>query len=320
MKAAVEHLEQTFAFSERRACRLIGLPASTFRYQSKCNDEPLRTQLVDLAQERPRFGYRRLHVLLRSNGVEANHKRVWRIYQEAGLAVKRNKRKRLVREGKPREAAVATNEEWALDFVSDVLATGRSVRALSVVDTFTRECVALEVDTSFASRRVTGVLERAVRQRGWPKRIKCDNGPELTSRHFLAWCIENRIELVHIQPGKPTQNGHVESFHGKLRDEFLNVSWFQNLFDARRKTAAWRHDYNERRPHSALGYLTPAAFARQAAASSFALRADDTAGEGSCQGFPSAEKHGLDRSLLPQEKQPLPEKRAKQDFGLGAVS
>ena len=121
-------------------------------------------------------------------------------------------------------------------------------------------------------------------------------------------------------PGKPTQNGHVESFHGKLRDEFLNVSWFQNLFDARRKTAAWRQDYNERRPHSALGYLTPAAFARQAAASSFALLADDIAGEGSCQGYPSAERHGLDRTLLPQEKQPLPEKRAKQDFGLGAVT
>lgn len=167
--------------------------------------------------------------------------------------MKRKKRKRLVREGTPREAAVSANEEWALDFISDVLATGRSVRLLSVVDTFTRECVALEADTSFASRRVTGVLERTVRQRGWPQRIKCDNGPELTSRHFLAWCIENRIELVHIQPGKPTQNGHIESFHGKLRDEFLNVSWFQNLFDARRKTAAWREDYNQRRPRAARG-------------------------------------------------------------------
>ena len=143
MKAAVEHPEQTFGFSERRACRLIGLPASTFRYQSKSTDEPLRTQLVDLAQETPRFGYWRLHVLLRSNGVEANDKRVWRIYQEAGLALKRKKRERLVREGKPRDAAVAT----------DVLATGRSVRALSIVDTFTRECVTLEVDTSFACRR-----------------------------------------------------------------------------------------------------------------------------------------------------------------------
>ena len=299
---------------------MIGLPCSTFRYESKGNDEPLRTQLRELAQERPRFGYRRLHVLLQRNGVEVNHKRVWRIYQEAGLAVKRKKRKRLVREGRPREAALTANEEWALDFVSDVLATGRSVRLLSVVNTFTRECVVLEADTSFASRRVTGVLERAVRQRGWPQRIQCDNGPELTSRHFLAWCIENRIELVHIQPGKPTQNGHVESFHGKLRDEFLNVSWFQNLFDARSKTAAWKADYNERRPHSALGYLTPAAFARQAAASSFALLPDDLAGEGSCQGRVFPPKGSLDRTLLPQENQPLPEKRAKQDFGLGAVT
>ena len=320
MKAAVEHLEQTFAFSERRACRLIGLAASTYRYEPKGNDEPLRAQLVELAQERPRFGYRRLHVLLRREGVDVNHKRVWRIYQEAGLAVRRKKRKRLVREGRPQEAVTAANEEWALDFISDVLATGRSVRILSVVDTYTRECVALEADTSFASRRVTRVLEQAVRQKGWPQRIKCDNGPELTSRHFLAWCLENRIELFHIQPGKPTQNGHVESFHGKVRDEFLNVSWFQNLFDARRKTAAWREDYNERRPHSALGYLTPTAFARQAAASSFALLADAIAGEGLSQGFPSAQRHGLDRALPPQEEQPLLEMRAKQDFGLGEVT
>ena len=174
----------------------------------------------------------------------------------------------------------------------------------------------MEADTSFASRRVTRVLEQSLRERGWPQRLKCDNGPELTSRHFLAWCLENRIELVHIQPGKPAQNGYVESFHGKLRDEFLNVNWFQNLFDARRKLKVWKTDYNERRPHSALGYLTPAAFARQATASSFALPPEPVAGEGFCQGYPSAERHGLDRALLPQN-QTLPEMRAKQDFGLG---
>lgn len=320
MKAAVEQIKVTYAFSQRRACRLIGLPASTFRYQPKENDETLRAQLIEVAQERPRFGYRRLHVLLQRDGVEVNHKRVWRIYQEAGLAVKRKKRKRLVREGRALQAATAANEEWALDFITDALATGRSVRMLSVVDTYTRECVALVADTSFASRRVTRVLEQAMRQRGWPRRVKCDNGPELTSRHFLAWCIENRIELFHIQPGKPTQNGHVESFHGKLRDEFLNVSWFQNLFDARRKIAAWREDYNERRPHSALSYLTPAVFARQEAASSFALLDECVAGEGPCQGFPAATRLGLDRTLLPQEKQNQPGMRAKQDFGLGAVT
>lgn len=275
--------------------------------------------MIQLAQERPRFGYRRLHVLIRGQGEEVNHKRVWRIYREAGLSVKRKRRKRLVREGMPREAAMQANEEWALDFISDALASGRGFRLLSVMDTFTRENVALVADTSFASRRVTGVLEQALRERGRPQRIKCDNGPELTSRHFLAWCLDRRIEPFHIQHGKPSQNGHVESFHGKLRDEFLNVSWFQNLFDARRKAAAWREDYNERRPHSAIGYMTPNAFAQLAAASCLALIPNGVAGEAPCQGFPSAEKHGLDRTLLPQI-QPLAEMRAKQDFGLKAAA
>ena len=135
------------------------------------------------------------------------------------------------------------------------------MRILSVVDVFTRECLALEVDTSFASQRVTRVLEGIVLQRGQPQSIRCDNGPELTSRCFLAWCIEHKIELVHIQPGKPTQNAHVESFHGRLREECLNVSWFHNLFAARRKIAEWRQEYNEQRPHSSLNYKTPSEFA-----------------------------------------------------------
>ncbi len=136
---------------------------------------------------------------------------------------------------------------------------------LSVVDAYTRECLALEVDTSFASRRVTRVLDGIVAERGQPNAIRCDNGPELTSRHFLAWGLERQIELIHIQPGKPTQNAHVESFHGRLREECLTVSWFQNLFDARRKIVAWRTEYNEERPHSSLGYKTPKEFAAQAA-------------------------------------------------------
>ena len=190
-----------------------------------------------------------------------NHKRVWRVYREAGLAVKRRKRKRLVRVGKPLEPATFRNEEWALDFVSDRIATGRAIRLLNIADAYTRECLALEVDTSFASRRVTRALEQAIAERGTPRRIRCDNGPELTSRHFLAWCVGQRIELLHIQPGKPTQNGRLESLNGKLRDEFLNVSWFRNLFDARRQAVEWRRDYNEVRPHSSLGYRTPQAFA-----------------------------------------------------------
>jgi len=244
MRAAVEHLKEDFAFSERRACDVLRLPVSSFRYRSVRCDAALREKLVELAREKPRFGYRRLHVLLRRDGEQVNHKRVWRVYRETGLCVKRRKRKRLFRAGLKPALAIAANQEWALDFAADVLATGRTVRVLGVVDTFTRECLALEADTSFASRRVTRVLEQIIRQRGRPQSIRCDNGPELTSRHFLAWCIEWRILLVHIQPGRPMQNGHVESFNGKLRDECLNVSCLRNPFDARRKIAAWRSDYN----------------------------------------------------------------------------
>ena len=149
----------------------------------------------------------------------------------------------------------------ALDFAHDVIAAGRSIRVLSVVDVYTRECLALEVDTSFASQRVTRVLEAIIAQRGQPLSLLCDNGPELTSRHFLAWSIERKIEMIHIQPGKPTENTHVESFHGRLREECFRVSWFHNLFDAKRKIASWRQEYNEQRPHSSLNYRTPAEFA-----------------------------------------------------------
>jgi putative transposase len=214
-----------------------------------------------LAREKPRFGYRRLHVLLRRCGERVNHNKLYRIHRAAGLSIRRKKRKHCVRVGQPLRAWTAANQEWALDFVHDAVDCGRAIRVLSVVDAYTRECLALEVDTSFASRRVTRVLDAIVAKRGQPQAIRCDNGPELTSRHFLAWCVERQIELVHIQPGKPTQNAHVESFHGRLRDECLAVSWFQNLFDARRKIPAWRIDYNERRPHSSLGYRTPKEFA-----------------------------------------------------------
>jgi putative transposase len=259
-------VKQDYAFSERRACRLMMLAVTTYRYRSQRSDEPLRTKLVELAREKPRFGYRRLHVLLRRSGERVNHKRLHRIYCEAGLRIRRKKRKHCVREGKPLKARTSANQEWALDFAHDAVACGRAIRVLSVVDAYTRECLALEVDTSFASRRVTRVLEAIVAERGAPQAIRCDNGPELTSRHFLAWCIEQQIELLHIQPGKPTQNARIESFHGRLREECLAVSWFQNLFDARHKIAAWRKEYNEERPHSSLGYKTPREFAEAQAA------------------------------------------------------
>ena len=218
-----------YAFSQRRACGLVTVAESSYRYRSRRSDEPLRTRLVELARSKPRFGYRRLHVLLGRAGEHVNHKRVHRVYREAELMIRRKKRKHCVREGKPLLARTSANQEWALDFAHDVLACGRTIRILSVVDACTRECLALEVDTSFASRRVTRVLDAILAERGQPGTIRCDNGPEFTSRHFLAWAIEHGIELLHIQPGKPMQNGRVESFNGRLREECLNLSWFQNL-------------------------------------------------------------------------------------------
>src|SRR6202167_3917255 len=230
-------LRSQYRASERRVCGLMGMAVSSYRYRSRRSDESLREKLVRLAREKPRYGYRRLQVLVEREGEKVNHKRLLRVYREAGLCLKRKRRRHCVRVGTPRPQLTGANQEWALDFAHDVLAAGRTIRVLSVVDAFTRECLALEVDTSFASRRVTRVLDEIVMRRGKPQSIRCDNGPELTSRHFLSWCLEQQIELVHIQPGKPTQNAQVESFHGKLREECLRVSWFHNLFDARRKIA-----------------------------------------------------------------------------------
>ena len=251
------------------------MAVSSYRYRTTRSDEPLHARLVELARSKPRFGYRRLHVLLGRSGEHVNHKRVHRVYREAGLMIRRKKRKHCVRAGQPLLVRTAANQEWALDFLHDAVECGRAIRVLSVVDAYTRECLVLEVDTSFANRRVTRVLDAIVAERGQPLAIRCDNGPELTSRHFLAWCVERQIELVHIQPGKPTQNARIESFHGRLREECLSVSWFQNLFDARRKIAAWRKEYNEERPHSSLGYQTPREFAARvgAAEADSALRA-----------------------------------------------
>ena len=289
-RADADWLRSEYAASERRVCGLTGIAVASYRYRSRRSDETLRTQLVDLARSKPRFGYRRLHILLGRLGEHVNHKRVHRVYREAGLMIRRKKRKHCVREGKPLLARTSANQEWALDFVHDAVECGGAIRVLSVVDAYTRECLALEVDTSFASRRVTRALEQIVSERGAPQAIRCDNGPELTSRHFLAWCVERKIELIHIQPGKPTQNGRVESFHGRLRDECLTVSWFQNLFDARRKIAVWRIEYNEERPHSSLGYKTPSEFAKMQAA-----------------GFYTAERGARDSNAIPcPSRSPIP--------------
>ena len=236
MKAAVEHLQQQYAFSQLRACGLLRAVVSSCLNQPRNSDDDLRMLLVELARKKPRFGCRRLPVQRRS-GEAVKHKRVHRVYREAGLALRRKKRKHCVRQSAPLRQYTAANQEWALDFAHDEVAAGRAIRVLSVVDAFTRERFALGVDTRFASRRASRVLDEIIAQRGEPQSTRCDNGPELTSRHFLAWSIEGKIEMVHIQPGKPTQNALVESFHEWLREECLRGSWFQNLFDARKKIA-----------------------------------------------------------------------------------
>jgi putative transposase len=209
------------------------------------------------------------------------------------LAVRRLKRKRLLRPAQPMLQLDDANQEWAMDFVMDSLASGRGFRALTLLDGFTRECLAIEVDSCLSSRRVTRVLEWVISQRGRPRSIRCDNGPEFTSRHFLSWCEQQQISLLHIQPGRPMQNGRVESFNGRLRDECLNASWVLTLAEAKQKIEAWREDYNRERPHSSLGYQTPEQFARERRP--FAVESFDTAGCSARQGNPNGRASlGLD--------------------------
>jgi putative transposase len=263
-RAAVQSVQERFGFSQRRACRLVNTMRSTVRYRSRRgDDEPLRTRLRQLAGQRPRFGYRRLHVLLRREGIVVNHKRIARLYREEGLAVRRRNRKTVARvtRGRP-PAPERANEQWALDFLEDALASGRKIRVLSVIDVFTREALALEVDTSLPGNRVVRVLDRLLGERSVPVQIVLDNGPELISRVLEQWANRHAVTLHFIDPGKPIQNTHCESFHGRLRDECLNEHWFLGIGDARRIVEAWRQDYNQERPHSALGYRTPAEFRR----------------------------------------------------------
>ena len=216
--------------SERRACKLLGVDRASYRYEPKPDrNAELREELVKLARQKPRYGYRRLHAVLERRGERVNVKRVYRLYAEEGLAVRRRRRKRLVRERTAEPRLIRANQEWAMDFIVDGLANGRMVRILSVVDAFTRECLCAGSGYErLGSGRVTlGSADRLIEERGLPESVRSDNGPEFTSRRMLGWAEERKINLVHIQPGRPMQNGHVESFHGRLRDECLNVSWFR---------------------------------------------------------------------------------------------
>jgi len=262
----VRFTQTHFAVSERRACRIVGANRTLVRYRSRGrrDDTNLRDRLRELAQDRPRFGYRRLHILLRRDGLVINHKRVERLYREEGLAVGRRRRKRVARQDRGRpQPPRHPNEQWALDFVSDALKSGRRIRVLNVVDTCTREALAIVADTSLGGERVAHELERLVQQRGAPREIVLDNGPELRSRILDQWAGGHGIALRFIDPGKPVQNAICESFNGRLRDECLNQHWFLNLHDARTILEGWRRDYNELRPHGALGHRTPEQVRRQ---------------------------------------------------------
>lgn len=251
-----------FQYAERQACKLLDVDRSSYRYEARPDrNAELRDQLITLARQKPRYGYRRLWAVLSRRGHNVNVKRIYRLYRQANLAVRRLRRKRIGRTAPVNAMLIARNQEWSLDFVADGVASGRGIRILTMVDGFTRECPAIEVGVSVSSRRVTRVLERVIAERGAPQSLRCDNGPEFTSRHFLAWCEERSIEVVHIQPGRPMQNGYVESFNGRFRDECLNANWFVNIVDAKQKIEDWRVEYNVERPHSSLAYRTPNEYA-----------------------------------------------------------
>ena len=248
--------------SQRRACRLAGIGHSTLRYQRRrANDELMRKRLRELAAQRRRFGYRRLGWLLAREGHAMNHNKLYRLYREERLMVRRRGgRKRALGSRTPMMVPAGINQRWSLDFVSDTLADGRRFRVLCVLDDFSRECLAAVVDTSLSGMRVVRELELVVNQRGWPHTIVSDNGTELTSNAVLRWAAE-RVSWHYIQPGKPVQNAFIESFNSKLRDECLNEHFFFGLAEARHVIEAWRQDYNHFRPHSSLGALAPAQYA-----------------------------------------------------------
>jgi len=264
-REAVAHLRSGHEMSERRACRVIGCERMTVRYRSRRPDDPaFRERLRALAHERRRFGYRRLLVLLRREGFVINHKRLFRIYREERLMVRKGGgRKRALGTRAPMIVPLRPDERWSLDFISDQLACGRRFRILAIFDDCTRECLAAVADISLSGVRVARELDRIIATRGKPATIVSDNGTELTSNAILTWTEHTRVGWHYIAPGKSTQNAFVESFNGRLRDEFLNETLFTSLAHARVALEDWRRDYNNIRPHSRIGWLAPAVYASQ---------------------------------------------------------
>jgi putative transposase len=258
-------LQQSYDVSERLACKALGFARSSHRHKGKKDGQAeLRMRIREIAGIRIRYGYRRICVLLRREGWRVNYKRVYRLYCEEGLNLRAKRPKRRVSAAHrvERTEASTINDSWSMDFVSDSLFNGRRFRALTVVDNFSRECLWIEPGQSIKGMDVVAVLDHLKFSRGLPGTIRLDNGPEFVSRELDRWAYENKVTLDYSRPGKPTDNALVESFNGSFRDECLNVNWFLSMEDARSKIEAWRVEYNEFRPHSSLGDMTPSDFAR----------------------------------------------------------
>jgi putative transposase len=253
--------------SERHACALVGLSRDSYRRvgQPSALNTQLREQIIQTAHTRRRWGYRMIHDALRPQYPGINHKRVYRIYTAEGLSIRKRKKAKRIGVRVPLVAAMAVNQTWSMDFVSDAIARpgaiSRRIKCLTVADDFSRECVDITADFGIGGEYVTRLLDRAAMFRGYPKAVRTDNGPEFTCRAFMTWAQKHGIKHILIEPGSPTQNAYIESFNGTFRDECLDENWFESLDQARRAIAAWRTDYNEIRPHSSCGRIPPAKFA-----------------------------------------------------------
>lgn len=249
--------------SKRRASRLIEVPWSTLHYRpKKKKDEELRKRLRELAIQYKRYGSPLLHKLLKKEGLVKNHKRTERIYREEGLSIRRKKRRKRSNEARiPMAAATKINQNWAMDFIEDRFTDNRKLKAFTLIDEFSRELLTIEIDHSIGGKAVARILDRIVAMRGKPEIIRVDNGPEFTSRAMFEWAQDNGVLLYFIDPGKPTQNPFIESFHSRFRDDFLNQNWFRTIRESREAAVVWKKHYNEMRPHSSLDDMTPVEFA-----------------------------------------------------------
>lgn len=264
-KEIANDLQKKFNISERSVCRLLNINRNFKRYVKVKNEENelITKRLGELAARWKRFGYKRLHVLLRREGFDINHKKTYRLYKEAGLTLRKRKKKTPSEHRGMPQTATVPNTRWSFDFVSDNTASGNRIKVLTVIDEVTRECLALETDTSITGRRVVSVLNRIAFFRGYPKEILTDNGPEFTSVALSEWSYDKNIQHLFIEPGKPVQNAYIESFNGKFREECLSEHWFKSLYEAREIVDEWRDEYNELRPHSSLNNLTPKEYAEK---------------------------------------------------------